>query len=58
MGVYPAQTPGKYYASITVDRETIYLGTYSTAEAAAAAYDTHAILYHGEFARPNLTRVV
>lgn len=44
---------GRWVARITVDRKHIYIGTYSTIEEAAAAYDAAALIMHMEFASPN-----
>lgn len=44
------QTPtGRYRASITVRRKSIYLGTFDTPEEARAAYIAASKIYHGEF---------
>lgn len=43
----------KYVARITVDKKPRHLGCFSTAEAAARAYDTAARKHFGEFARTN-----
>lgn len=40
-------------ASITVDRKTIHLGCFASADAAAEAYDVAAVRYFGEFALTN-----
>ena len=45
---------GNYKAQISCNYKRFALGEYPTAEAAAAAYDRAAVLYHGEFARTNL----
>ena len=42
-----------WMAQITLNRANIYLGCYSTQEAAAKAYDVAAVKYHGEFALLN-----
>lgn len=44
---------GRYQASITVKKKTIFLGNYDTAKEAALAYDEAAKMYHGEFALTN-----
>jgi hypothetical protein len=41
----------KFIAQIYINGERKYLGTYSTAEAAANAYNAVALAVHGEFAR-------
>ena len=43
----------KWRASIRVDDKRIYLGTFSTSEDAAKAYDNAALLYYGEYAQTN-----
>lgn len=40
----------RWRASIVVDRKHIHLGSFSTPEEAAAAYEAAARLYHGDFA--------
>jgi hypothetical protein len=45
----------RFQARITVNRRSVYLGLYSTAEDAAKAYDTAARLSQGEFASPNFS---
>lgn len=52
-GVYPTGRPAKPWAAkITVNRRTLNLGRFATAEEAARAYDEAARLHFGEFARP------
>jgi hypothetical protein len=43
----------RWTASITVDRRTIYLGTFDTPFEASAAYNKGALQYHGEYASLN-----
>jgi HNH endonuclease/AP2 domain len=50
-GVYFENKSKKYYAKITVDGVTRYLGPFGKKEDAAIAYVNAAIKYHGEFAR-------
>lgn len=47
-----------WQAEIWVDGECAYLGTYRTAEEAAAAYDRAAIAMHGEFAKLNFPKEI
>jgi len=42
-----------WMAKIMIDKRPIYLGTFSTKELAAKAYNTAAIKYHKEFANLN-----
>jgi hypothetical protein len=49
--------PGRWFAQITVERQTYFLGTFKTPEAAARAYDAAALEYHGEFARLNFPQI-
>lgn len=48
-GVAPERY-GKHTVRITVNRQRLYIGTYSSAEEAARAYDEKAIQLHGAFA--------
>lgn len=52
-GVFPANRGayGTWFASITVDGNVVYLGTFPTPELAHAAYCDAALKFHGEFAR-------
>lgn len=56
-GVYRSPTQGRWYAKIMADGKQHYLGTFSTAVAAARAYDAAARELHGEFAYQNLGSV-
>jgi hypothetical protein len=44
---------GRWRAQTTASGSAVYLGTYETEEAAAAAYNAHARARYGEFARLN-----
>jgi hypothetical protein len=48
------QKGGRWSATITVDYEAKYLGTFDSAEQAAAVYDRAALEMRGEFARLNV----
>lgn len=50
-GVY--SKVGKWQASLTCNSKTVYIGLFSTEEAAARAYDRAALEHFGEFARLN-----
>jgi hypothetical protein len=52
-GVTLERKTGKWLARICVDYRILHLGTFVTAEEAAAAYDAAALRHHGEFARIN-----
>lgn len=54
-GVYPTKRGKPWQSQITVDKQTILLGTYNTKEEAAKAYDIAALKYKGEFAKLNFT---
>lgn len=46
---------GRYWARITVDYESIHLGAFGSADAAARAYNEAALKHFGEFAKLNQT---
>lgn len=52
-GVYFSKADGKFHAQIEVDRKKFGLGSFSTEELAASAYDAKCRELFGEFARPN-----
>lgn len=47
-----------FCAKIKVNRISVYLGSFSTAEQAARAYDKAALQFHGEYARFNFNNGV
>jgi hypothetical protein len=52
-GVSLDKRRGVYNAKITLNRKTIYLGSFGNPVPAAKAYDSAAIHYFGEFAKTN-----
>lgn len=52
-GVYWHKGAKKWVAQINKQGKRVYIGSFSTAEAAANAYDKIATLYYGEFALTN-----
>ncbi len=52
-GVTLSKSSGKYFSRITVNTESLYLGTFKTKTEAAIAYNEAALKYFGEFARLN-----
>ena len=52
-GVYFHKGTRKWQAKIAVNHKQIHLGLFDTPEAAAAAYDTAALVLHGTFACVN-----
>lgn len=55
-GVFRRSSTGRWQAQISVDNRSVYLGLFSTAEEAAAAYNDAARRFHGEFALLNEVR--
>ena len=51
-GVYSARG-GKWGSRIKVHKKTLHLGTYSSEDDAAKAYDLAAVDLHGEYAKTN-----
>lgn len=49
-GVTLDKTPGRFRARIYRNGKEFYLGSFSTKEDAACAYDNAALVHHGEFA--------
>lgn len=49
-----SKSGNNYTANMMLNRKHIYLGSFSTIEEAARAYNRAAILYHGEYARLNV----
>jgi hypothetical protein len=56
-GVYLRKSNGRYMAKIRVKQYLISLGTYSTPEEAAYAYDEAAFKYFGKFAYLNFPKL-
>ena len=54
-GVYPARNGRGWRAQAKARGHTVHLGTFTTPEAAARAYDCFAVQTWGEFARPNFS---
>lgn len=54
-GVSYFRNDALWFAQIVVNRKTIYLGSFRDKLDAARAYDEAAVLYFGEFARPNFS---
>lgn len=52
-GVYPQPQSKNWYAAITYAGKRLYIGTYSSKEEAARAYDEIAVEKFGEFATQN-----
>lgn len=50
-GVFRDKRRGAWFAAITVNSRSIYLGAYATPEDASRAYADAAAKYHGKFAR-------
>lgn len=53
-GVYPDKRRGGFFASISVEGKSKWLGRYDEAHKAAAVYNEAAAKYHGEFAFLNV----
>ena len=43
----------KWRATITINKDSIFLGCYDTPEEAAKRYDEVSIMFHGEFGKTN-----
>lgn len=52
-GVFWEQRTRRWFAQISVNYRSVFLGRYRDPIDAAYAYDFAAIMIHGEFARPN-----
>lgn len=52
-GVHWEHRRGKWYANLTHQGKTIFIGRFDLPEDAARAYDAKAVEIHGEFARTN-----
>jgi hypothetical protein len=55
-GVHWDSSRRRWAVELKKDRRKIYVGRYSSIEAATAAYDVAVVKYHGSFARPNAMR--
>ena len=57
-GVYQNTNCATFTARIRVGKEVIHLGCFRSQEEAARAYDTAALIHHGEYARLNFPPLV
>lgn len=57
-GVYRLESSGRWMASIMKNYKSLYIGTYSTAELAAHAYDKKAVELYGSSAKTNFPKEI
>lgn len=55
-GCYKDKTRSRWFASLTVDSKSFYLGSYDTEVEAAAAYNTAAREWYGKYASLNIIK--